>query len=191
VRCFVAVDVPPAVRAALARAQAALRDAAPKADVRWTDPMQLHLTLKFLGAVPDGRVPSVSEALEVAVGGVRPIALAAGGLGGFPSLRSARVLWAGTAGGVEALTALAASVDDAMARLGFPAETRPFRAHLTLGRARSPRGGRELAAAIEAAGTPEFGSWTAAEVVLYQSRLHPSGAVHTPVSHHPLRAARA
>jgi len=191
VRCFVAIDLTTDVRAAIARAQTRVRTAATHADVRWVDPTQVHLTLKFLGAVVDERVPAVSAALETAVAGSRPVALAAAGLGGFPSLKSPRVLWAGITAGVPELVQLAAGIDRGLAPLGFPPEARPFRGHLTIGRVRSPRGGRELAAAVGAAGAPAFGSWTAPEVVLYESRLRPTGALYTPVSRHPLRGVRA
>ncbi len=191
VRCFIAIDLSSDVRAAIAWAQTRVRTAAAHADVRWVDPAQFHLTLKFLGAVPDGRVAAVSGALEAAVAGTSPVGLVAAGLGGFPSLRSARVLWAGIAAGVPALAELAAAIDRALTPLGFPPEGRPFQGHLTIARVRSPRAGRALAAAVEAAGAPAFGSWTASEVVLYESRLKPTGALYTPVSRHPLRGVRS
>jgi len=191
VRCFVAIDLSPEAREAVARAQADLRAAAARADVRWADPAQFHLTLKFLGAVPEERAPTISSALDAIAAAAAPIALAAGGLGAFPSLGSPRVLWVGITAGVPETAAVAARVDQAMADLGFPPETRPFRGHLTIGRVRSARGGRPLAGAVKRAGTPAFGSWTAAEVVLYESRLRPTGAVHVPVSRHRLRGRGA
>ena len=133
----------------------------------------------------------MSAALEGAVADTAPVALAAVGLGGFPSLRSARVLWAGITAGVPELARLAAAIDRALTPLGFPPEGRPFRGHLTIGRVRSPRAGRALAAAVEAAGAPAFGSWTASQVVLYESRLKATGALYTPVSRHPLRGVRS
>ena len=190
-RCFIAIDVAPEVLAGVLRSQEALRAAAARADVRWADRTQLHLTLKFLGAVPDGRVPAVSTALDTVAAGAASIEVAAGGLGGFPSLRRPRVLWVGITAGAPALAELARAVDRAMTGLGFAPEERPFRGHLTLGRVRSPRGEKALAQALSAAGAPAFGSWTASEVVLYESRLKPTGAVYTPVSRHPLRGARA
>ena len=75
--------------------------------------------------------------------------------------------------------------------LGFPPENRPFRGHLTVGRVRSARGSAELAKTIAAVGAADLGAWTATEVVLYESRLKPTGAVYTAVSRHPLRGARA
>jgi 2'-5' RNA ligase len=185
-RCFVAVDLSPEVRTALTRAQAGLRAAAPRAEVRWLEPAGLHLTLKFLGQVAEDKVPAVVAALAA----VRraPIALAAAGLGGFPSLKRARVIWAGLASGVPALTALAADVDRVLAPVGFAPEARPFRGHVTIGRVRSPRGLAAVVEAIQGARAPVFGSWTAAEMVLYQSRLRPTGAVYEVVSRLPLAA---
>jgi 2'-5' RNA ligase len=191
VRCFIAIDLAPDVRAAVLRAQETLRAAAARADVRWAGPNQIHLTLKFLGAVPDSDVPAVSAALEAVAAETDPIDLAAGGLGGFPSLTRPRVLWGGITAGVAETAALVGAIDRAVAELGFPAENRPFRGHLTLGRLRSPRGGAALTKAIAGAGAPAFGSWTATEVVLYESRLKPSGALYVPVSRHPLRARRS
>ena len=190
-RCFVAIDLPAEVRAAVTRAQARLRGDAPDADVRWTDGEQLHVTVKFLGAVADDRVPAVSSALEAAVGDAPAIALAAVGLGAFPSLRRPRVLWAGLTAGAAELARLAAAIDRALGPLGFPAEGRPFSAHVTIGRVRSPRGAGALAPAVEQAGAVELGSWTASELVLYESRLRSAGALHLSVSRHAMRGGRA
>lgn len=190
VRCFVAVEVPSGVRDELVAVQTALRRRLRRADLRWATPDQLHLTLKFLGAVPDDRVAAVSVALDQVGAGAAPLALTAAGLGAFPSLGSARVIWAGITAGSADAAALAAGVDQATASLGFPPETRPFRCHLTLGRVRSPGGGRGLGEAVKAVGNRDFGSWIASELILYESRLRPTGALHVPVSRHALRGVR-
>ncbi len=88
--------------------------------------------------------------------------------------------------GTAALAALADAVERAFTPLGFAPEPRAFRAHVTLGRVRSPRGLARLTAAIAAAGAPEFGSWTVEDVVLYRSHLRPSGAVYEPLARVPL-----
>jgi len=186
VRCFIAIDVAPEVLAGILRVQGALRATAARADVRWAGREQLHLTIKFLGAVPDERVPDVSTALGTVTAAAAPIELAAGGVGGFPSVKSPRVLWVGITAGAPVLAELARAVDGAMTRLGFAPEVRSFRGHLTLGRVRSPRGGAALAKALGAAGAPVFGAWSVSEVVLYESRLRPTGAVYVPISHHAL-----
>jgi 2'-5' RNA ligase len=181
-RCFVAIDLSPAVRAALGDAQATLRAACARADVRWAAPTQFHLTLKFLGQVADERVPEVAAALAPVAGATAPIVLAAAGLGGFPSPSRPRVLWTGVRAGVAELGVLAAAIDRALAPLGFPLEGRPFRGHVTIGRVRSPKGLGRLAAALRRAAEVQLGSWTAREVVLYQSKLRPTGAVYEAVA---------
>ena len=181
-RLFVAVDPSGTVRAALARAQATLREAAPRADVRWVDPTNLHLTLKFLGNVADERAGDVSGALKASVAGHAPIALAVRGLGAFPSLRRPRIVWAGLVDGVVPLRALAAAIDTALEPLGHPREDRPFAAHVTLGRVRSPKGVDRLTSAVTAGVALDFGAWTAADVVLYRSHTHPTGSVYEPVA---------
>jgi 2'-5' RNA ligase len=181
----VALDLAEDVRRAVARAQAALRTAAGAADVRWTPVDQLHVTLKFLGEVAAERLAEIEKATAAAAAGHAPPSLVARGMGGFPSARRPRVVWAGLVAGPE-LAALAASVERELAALGIPPENRPFRAHVTLGRVRSATRLGRLATAIEAAADTRFGAWTPTELTLYQSRLRPSGAVHEPLAHLPL-----
>jgi 2'-5' RNA ligase len=185
VRCFVAVDVPGEVRTRVAALTDRLRRAAPRADMRWAAE-NLHLTLKFLGEVPDPRVPDVARALEGVAARHAPLALEAGGAGGFPSVARPRVVYVGVLGQVAELSRLAAAVDGALETMGFPGERRAFRAHLTVGRVRSPRGGEGLAGALRAAAGETAGTWTADEVLLYRSRLHPKGAVHEVIARFPL-----
>src|SRR5262245_6799886 len=108
------------------RAQATVRRDARDADVRWADREQLHVTLKFLGAVPDDRVAALSSALDAAVADLAPVALEVAGLGAFPGPTRPRVLWVGIRTGAGELARLAAAVDRALAPLGFPPEARAF-----------------------------------------------------------------
>lgn len=185
-RCFVAIDIPDDVRTALARIQASLRERAPRADLRWVDPAGLHVTLKFLGEVPEAGLSPVAGAVRATVAAHAAIPLGLAGLGGFPSVAQARVFWAGIPAGVAELGRLAAALERALAPLGFPPESRPFRGHVTIARVRSPRGVGRIAAAIQRDPDVDFGRWTATEVVLYQSRLRPTGAVYEPLATFPL-----
>jgi RNA 2',3'-cyclic 3'-phosphodiesterase len=174
-RLFVALDVPPDA----ARAVAGLCTDLPGA--RWSDPAQLHLTLRFMAAVPDDEVPVVAERLATIH---RPrFRLALQGVGVFPpGRRPARVLWAGLAP-QEPLHALKAAIDGA---LGPDEEAdRGFRPHLTLARFREPPGPdlpRYLAA--HQAFTTE--PWTADTLLLYRSTLGAQGALHQVLGRYPL-----
>jgi len=99
-RLFVACELPAEMRAALASLQEALRKkGAPR--LRWVRPEGIHLTLKFLGAVPQEKVAAIREALVPTVQGIPPLALSLAEVGTFGGRRGARVLWVGTQGDLE------------------------------------------------------------------------------------------
>ncbi|HEY6100889.1 MAG TPA: RNA 2',3'-cyclic phosphodiesterase, partial [Anaeromyxobacter sp.] len=187
-RLFVALEPPEPVRRRLAAMGVELRRAAGRSadEIRWVPPENVHLTLQFLGAVPEERVADVEKALRAASAASRPLSLELKGAGGFPNARRPRVVWAGVAGDVAALASFAADLGRRLAPLGFPPEERPFAAHLTLGRAREGRGAPWIAGALaslaEAAGAP----WRATDVVLFESHLSPKGPRYEALAHAPL-----
>jgi 2'-5' RNA ligase len=151
------------------------------AGIAWVAADNLHVTLKFLGEVEDGRVDPVLEALRAAVAASEPFDLDVRGLGAFPSPGRPRVLWAGIDRGAQALAAVAGRVEAALTRLGFAPEGRPFAAHVTLGRVREPRRDPALAAALVAGARRDFGTVRADCITLVRSQLSPRGARHTVV----------
>jgi 2'-5' RNA ligase len=176
-RLFVALEPPDPVRRRLAALAADLRRDARRAadDVRWVAAENLHLTLQFLGAVPEERVADVTAAVAAAAAASRPLALEVKGAGGFPNARRPRVIWLGLAGDVAGAIALAADLGRRLAPLGFPPEGRPWSAHLTVGRARDPRGAPGLAGALAGPSEAEGIPWRAADLVLFESHLSPKG----------------
>lgn len=175
-RLFIALALPDEVRAELAQTQRRLRGH----PLRWSPPQGMHLTLQFLGEADAGLVPPLLTALAGL--DVAPLRLRLEGLGGFPNARQPRVVWAGVDGDTVALAALQAAVVAATAPLGFVAEERPFRAHLTLGRARPDAGPVELRALGEAlahAAPLAPLAWEAGAPALYQSTLTAEGARYT------------
>ena len=181
-RAFLAVALPESVRACAGQAIETLRGVVP-AGVRWTPPENQHLTLKFLGEIPEDRVDALVGRASAKLAALAPVELALGGFGAFPSAREARVLWLGVQRGAGALARLARQLDSASRVAGVERERRPFAAHLTLGRLREP-----ARVEIERLPAPESVAWTATEVVLYESRLAPDGARHVPLAHLALGA---
>jgi 2'-5' RNA ligase len=131
-RLFVAIPIGEDLRRNLAEALEAARAAPGLEDLRWTDPDDWHLTLAFLGDTDPAEVPRLARSLAAVADAHPPMAVPAGGLGAFPGPRRARVAWYGVADPDGRLARLAEAVREAVG-----AETgSPFRAHLTLARAR-------------------------------------------------------
>jgi len=183
VRSFVAItlagDGRTAVEALLKRLQAEATG------IAWTKPENLHITLKFLGLVTPERLEALGTSLAAVAAGQTAFALDVRGIGGFPSLARPRAFWVGVES--PSLGSLAAAVDAACASHGFLRETRPFRAHVTLGRVRrsAARGrGRPAPLPLDALveeGDAVFGRSPADALTLFRSDLGPGGARHSPL----------
>lgn len=186
-RAFVALNLPDATRRALWSAIAPLRDR--NFPVKWVRPEGIHLTLKFLGDVPDGQRSAVVEALGRATRGARPLPLTVEGFGAFPQPARARVVWAGVTA-EPALELLQHAVEREFTPLGFPTEARQFRPHVTLGRA--ARDARPVAfkgfdQALEALEALAFSETVVIESVdLMRSSLQSGGVVYEVVHHERL-----
>ena len=179
VRTFICIQLPDFARDRLASTQQRLRESG--APVRWVKPHNIHLTLKFLGSVQAERLPDVVRAVQRAAVPAPPIPLELTGLGCFPNRRAPKVIWAGLKQLPEELGALQQRVEKGLVAIGFSAESRPFSPHFTLGRVRSARNLRKLMAAMQAERLEPL-RFEVPEVVVMASRLHPSGALYTPVS---------
>lgn len=175
-RSFVAVPLPAEIRVALVTTMNSL--AQETAGVKWSaNPDNLHITVKFLGKVTDNRLALLAAALSRGLGAVPAFAVGVTGIGAFPGARHAGVVWAGIDEPTGALARIAAAVEKACADLGLAEpEPRPFRAHVTLGRARPPV---DVRAVVSAWSQRAFGSFTVDQVHLYESQLSPRGAIHT------------
>ena len=135
IRSFIAIELPDHLRLKITRLQEQLKSGG-RAPVKWVDPNSIHLTLKFLGDIDAGITGKITTALEEAVRGVHPFHLEVKGLGVFPNLRRVNVIWVGITGEVDRLSQLQRRVESSLSPLGFAAESRSFRPHLTLARLR-------------------------------------------------------
>ena len=159
-RLFTAIDLPGEMLEKIGEFLARLR---PLAKLRWTPVENLHITTKFIGEWPEGRIGEMIAALGRVANPPQAASLphiAIRGVGWFP-----RVFWAGVEGG-EALAALARSTEQAVATLGVPLETRVYSPHLTLGRVKDKV---RIEDVVAAAGNPDFGAFQATSFFLYLS----------------------
>lgn len=184
-RLFVAISLTTEVRGSFSALLEELRPLAPRA--KWVQVENLHLTLKFLGEVAPAKLDPIRSPLS-AIRSESGVTLECRGLGFFPNDRNPRVFWAG----VEAspnLKPLAAKIDIAMNKLGFPLETRAFAPHLTLARFNEPVMPPKFRAGVAEKSTLNFGSLKAAEFHLVQSKLKSTGAEYTILQSFPFAAA--
>jgi RNA 2',3'-cyclic 3'-phosphodiesterase len=102
--------------------------------VKWVNPDNIHLTLKFLGNVELRKIDSIIIAAEKAVLGVSPFQLKLSGVGVFPDLNNIQVIWTGLEGELDKLRGIQSKLETELNILGFPYDKRRFQAHLTLAR---------------------------------------------------------
>jgi 2'-5' RNA ligase len=189
-RLFIALELEPAVREWLRLIQEQLRRDLEARWIRWVQPDNIHLTLKFLGEVEGGKVKGIAEALEAEASRHGPCAFSVAGVGAFPNPERARVVWVGMRDSAGSLAALHKGIESALDGMGFEREGRRFTPHLTLGRVRDGLGREALARLTETLKTPpgsEPLASSSGQVILVQSELRPEGAVYATLSCHRLR----
>jgi 2'-5' RNA ligase len=182
-RSFIAIELPLAIRSALAELQQELKMC--NADIRWVKPDNIHLTLKFLGEVKEGRIDGIVKGNRDVCGRYGRLRLEVRGLGVFPNRRSPRVLWVDVTGD-GMLAGLQRDIEGAMALEGFKKEKRGYTPHLTMGRFRSLREKDHLFERIDQLSDNSLGFMDVKSVALMRSDLGPAGAEYTRIAELPL-----
>jgi 2'-5' RNA ligase len=187
-RAFIAIEIPHTIQQAVQQATSTLR-AELGAFVRWVSPENIHLTLKFLGDVSPTQVDLLTQTLRAEADSVPAFQIHVGGLGSFPNVKRARVLWIGVQAPAE-MDALSRGIESACARLGYETEKFGFSPHLTIGRVRqdvSPADIQKIRRALEAATIDSLGTARVDSVQLFKSDLKSGGAVYTKLFSAPLQ----
>jgi 2'-5' RNA ligase len=184
-RTFIAIELSPEIKDELADIQAQLKTS--NADVKWVKPQAMHLTLKFLGNITQEKIEEVKKALDTISPNHKPFEISLFQIGGFPKLEYPRVIWVGIDKGCSRAEAIAKDVVEGLSNIGFEKEKRPFTAHLTLGRVKSPKGRNELVSKMKALDFKPSASCTIDKITLFQSTLTPQGSIYTPLYEAKLR----
>lgn len=176
-RLFVALELPTALREAVAGLQSGLPNA------RWLKPDSLHLTFAFIGEVD----PRKQQAIETALGTVTAPAfrMKLQGVGCFPPRGAPRVLWTGASPETE-LASLAGDIRIALGSLELTSERRPFLPHVTIARFKRPPSDTDLATYLDAHSIFETPSFEIGSFHLFSSELRPTGARYTLQTSIPL-----
>ncbi len=187
-RCFIAIDIPEDIRTGLANLQEDLlsRVDIRKGDVKWVRPEGMHLTLKFLGEVPDNQIMDVCNIVQEVARRHTAFDFAVREVGSFGG-HSARVLWVGAGLDCPELLTLQQDLEEGLALAGWPKEGRQFSGHLTLCRIRNAKAGKKLGQAAGQYENYDLGTVRAASICIYESQLKPEGPIYTRLGSYPLK----
>lgn len=182
-RLFVAVDLSPETRAQVSDVQeqlgAALASRRPPR-ISWVKPDVAHVTMRFLGEVPEQHAERIANLLGSRQLVDRRFEIAWETVGAFPDVRKPRVLWIGATRGTDSLGALAGVVRERLATVGAD-EDRPFRPHVTIARVRDPGVGVSWPTVLSKVHlTPTVSQVD--HVTLYRSQLSPKGPRYTAMA---------
>lgn len=178
-RCFIAIEIPQAIKDELFTLQNELKKS--NADIKFVEPENLHITLKFLGSVTPDKAEEIKASLLRTPFLTAPFASSLGKIGAFPGIGHPRVIWAGINKNKEKILRIYEAIEEMLSGLGFEKDTKPFETHITLGRVRSPKNLNNLK---EALGNLNFISkedFVIGSVTLFKSDLSKSGPVYTKI----------
>lgn len=181
-RTFIAMEIPENSLESVRIIQQRMKDRI-QSRVSWVKPDHMHITLKFIGNMDTNKQDDLKIQISEECKTIRPLEISIKGLGCFPSFRSPRVLWMGIVAD-KALKTLAEKIETACVNTGIPAEVRIFSPHLTLGRVKSSLSSTEIElikSMFEYHKEEQFTQWLGSEIVLFQSKLEPSGPIYTPL----------
>jgi len=184
IRSFIAIELPAELKQYLTGLQAKLKaDNQPR--IKWVKPEGIHLTLKFLGDVETSMLEPITRAMADATAGITPFKLGVQQPGAFPSLQRVQVVWVGLGGEVDKLKQLHKNLDINLTGLGFTAEQRQFKPHLTLARLGDEASAEQRRQLGELISTTrlEAGQTIKVEgISLIKSQLTKAGAIYSRIS---------
>ncbi|MBK8130079.1 MAG: RNA 2',3'-cyclic phosphodiesterase [bacterium] len=152
--------------------------------VKWVEPENLHLTLKFLGDTPDDLLPRIESDVEEVCRDIGPFKLAIQGVGCFPNKSRPRAYWAGLTPS-KALKSLQGGIAERMDALGFEPEEKEFVPHLTVARIKEPIGKERMTQAFLNFAL-QSDSFTVTEVSMVKSTLRQEGPIYSVLRNFPL-----
>jgi len=187
-RVFIAIELSESIKDDLSQIQSHLKYSG--ADVKWVDRNNIHLTLKFLGETSEEKIPYIKKTLDRLGELFDPFEISLKNAGAFPNIESPSVLWVGLDKGSKESTKLAVQIDEELSKIGLNKESRPFGAHLTIGRVRSAKNKTALADKLSAVIIPfSTNHLSVTSIVLLQSTLTTSGPIYTKLHETRLKQA--
>jgi len=179
IRSFIAFDIDnEAVLRSFSEAQGMLINTG--ADLKLVKLQNIHITMRFLGDISPNMVNSIHEEMEKI--SFTSFDVGIKGLGAFPSLRYARVVWAGIRNGANELANIFNQLEPRLRGLGFRPDPKGFSPHLTIARVKTGRNKTQLLQCVQGLADYEFGVVRAVCLKLKKSVLTPRGPVYSTLT---------
>jgi len=177
-RTFIAIELPSEIKDSLSRLQEELK--ASNADVKWVEPNNIHLTLKFLGEIDDKKIEKITKIIDDTAREKNKFQMHISSLGTFPKIDFPRVIWVGVDTGDKETKGIADELEEKIAKIGIPKEDRPFSSHITIGRTRSSLNREKLVQDLK--NKAELGGekleFYVTKITLFKSTLTPHGPIY-------------
>ncbi len=188
-RTFIAIELPQQIQNALAKLQEQLKQSG--ADVKWVEPINIHLTLKFLGEIDEQQLNKIKQVIEEIAADKDAFQIHISSLGAFPHITSPRVIWVGLYSGDKETKEIVATLEGKIEKIGIPKEDHTFSSHITIGRSRSPKNKENLVQLLnKLAGilTAENLEFRISKITLFKSSLSPKGPTYEVLHQANLKA---
>lgn len=177
IRSFIAIELDKDAKKELAALTETLKKSG--ADVKWVNPDGIHLTMKFLGNVPEEKISGIKRILDETAASFKPFSMMLSAIGAFPKISYPRVIWVGVEEGKKEASEIYNLLESRLENVGFQKEKRPFSAHITLGRVRSQKNRESLITRIENLKFSYSKTINVGHLTLFQSTLSPHGSTYT------------
>lgn len=185
-RTFIAIELPDEIRGTLAKLQDKLKQS--QADVKWVEPHNIHLTLKFLGEINQEQLDNITRVLGQVCLSKKCFRMRLSAVGAFPKMDFPRVIWVGVEKGASETSEIAAQLEEGISILGIPKEKRPFSSHITIGRVRSYLNKDKLVNGLKKMEPLEGKEFAVTKLTLFKSTLTPIGPAYEALKAASLKA---
>jgi len=179
-RTFIALDISEDIRKRLAEFMENIQKGLIRtgASIKYVEPENLHLTLKFLGETSEDLTPKIHTELEKFYSTQEKILVKIGEIGVFPNRKFPKVIWVGINGSKEKLQFLQNETEKICEKFGYKPEGRDFSPHLTIARIKSLKSAQAVMSILDAHRNYGFGKMNFEQITFYQSILHPTGPIY-------------
>ncbi len=179
-RIFIAINLPSEVKQKLSAVIEKLKKINPDYAIKWVKPENLHLTLHFFGELSEEKIPLIEEGIEKIIKKTPSFKLKTGGFGCFPNEQTPRVIFVEVKD-MKTIRILIGELEVMLQNLGFPIDTRPWQAHLTLGRIKNRIRCKVSGVELESM------TFDVKSVELMESTLLPEGPIYSVIKSFALK----